>query len=331
LALLRRLQRGPAGKQELIDAAEAEIPEVYGDLADKKALDKRFESDKKWLAEALGVELHYRRAGHTYEIANVWASPLLNLPDDALQALAFLQSTFNPAAPQSEQVQNFLSLLQSYLPADRQKDLLQQRTALEVEWGQRDRDYIDPLVEQNLDRAILKHRWVAFDYRSPKNIDQQPRHHTVEPWQRFFDAVRGHHYLRGYCRRMRGPAGESHPNRYLAYRLGRISNLELLPQKLPPSPPPTPKVKFTYRLAPEIARLGDVTTHPGITIEKIEPQPDDSIIVHALTTDPWWAVRSLLHYGSNCQILSGQEMLYEMRKTIKKMAEAYELLGSIDI
>jgi predicted DNA-binding transcriptional regulator YafY len=326
LALLRRLQRGSASKKELIAVALAEIPEVYGDLTDQRALDKRFEADKKRLFNWFGVKLHYRRADHTYEIEDVWNTPLLNLSDQALQALAFLQTTFSPTAPQSEQVQNFLSLLQSYLPSDRQKTLLQQRTALEVEWGQRDRDHIDPQVEQDLNRARLERRLIAFDYHSPRHTEQQARRHTVEPWQQTFDSIRGHYYLRGYCRRVSGPKGEFHPNRYFLYRLGRIHNLEILPQKLPPSPPLVPKVKFTYRLAPAIARLGDVTTHPGITIEKTEPQPDGSIVVQAHTTDPWWTVRSLLHYGSNCQILSGNEVLYEMHRTVKAMAQVYELI-----
>jgi predicted DNA-binding transcriptional regulator YafY len=324
---LRRLQRGSASKRDLIEAALTEVDrEVYGGDVSQKALDKRFEADKERLADLFGVELRYRRSTNTYEIAQVW-KPLLDLPNEALSAIAFLQSTFSPAAPQSEQVQNLLSLLQTYLPLERQGELIQQRTALEVEWGQRDSDDISPDVEAGLNRAVLKRRLIAFDYYSPRHPDRQPRRHTVEPWQRYFDSVRGHHYLRGYCRRVVEPGSEARPNRYLTYRLGRIANLELLPQKLPPFPPPSSRVELTYRLAPEIARLGDVTQHPGITILKTKTQPDDSIIVHAQTNDLWRATRSLLHYGATCRVIGGGEALAEMRRMVKEMAEIYELIS----
>ncbi|MFQ5436595.1 MAG: WYL domain-containing protein, partial [Anaerolineae bacterium] len=303
LVLLHRLQHGPAGKQALIKTVLTKLDqEAYGGDVSPRALDKRFEEDKKRLERLFGVELRYRRAGNVYEIQKVW-EPLLDLPDEAVEAMAFLQSTFSPAAPQSEQIQNFLSLLQTYLPLERQQALQQQRTALEVEWGQRDSDQISPQIETILSKALLEHRLIVFDYRSPAQADKQPRRHTVEPWGRYFDSVRGHYYLRGFCRRVVGPLGEFHLERYLPYRLGRINNLEMLPQKLPPFPPPLKRVKFAYRLAPEIARLGEVTQHPGITIIALEPQADESMLVRAETDDVWRAVRSLLHYGSNCQVL----------------------------
>lgn len=327
LALLQRLQRGPASKQALIEAALAKVDrEVYGGKVSPRALDKRFEADKKRLETLFGVKLRYRRADNTYEIRDVW-EPFLDLPDEAVQAIAFLQSTFSPAAPQSEQIQNFLSLLQTYLPLERQHDLEGQRTALAVEWGQRDSDAISPQLEAALSKALLEHRLIVFDYQSPAQADKQPRRHTVEPWQRYFDSVRGHYYLRGYCRRVAGPLGTFDLKRYFHYRLGRISNLEILPQKLPPFPPPVPKVKFAYRLSPEIARLGDVTAHPGITITALEPQPDESIIVQAETDDVWRAARSLLHYGPNCQVLPGSSVFYELQKTIKAMAAVYEVVA----
>ncbi len=329
LVLLRRLQRGPASKQELIETAMLQIDqEIYGSDASPRALDKRFEADKKWLEDFLGVKLRYRRVSKTYEISETW-EPLLDLPDDVIAVMAFLQGTFSPATPQSEQVQNFLSLLQSYLPLDRQGQLIEQRTALEVNWGQRDSDIIVPQVEERLDKAILEHHLVAFDYQSPAQADKQPRRHTVEPWQRYFDSIRGHDYLRGFCRRVVGPKGCFNLEKYYHYRLGRIHNLEILSQKLPPIPPPIPKVAFRYQLTAEIARLGDVTEHPGITILKTDPQPDESIIVHAQTDDVWWAVRSLLHYGANCQVLEGGSIFYEMRRTVKKMAETYKLISEM--
>ena len=276
LRLLLRLQHGPVSKHDLIEAVLTQVDrEAYGGDVSPRALNKRFEADKKRLYELFGVELRYRRTDNTYEIKAIW-EPLLDLPAEAIEAIAFLQSTFSPAAPQSEQIQNLLSLLQSYLPIERQGSLHQHRSALEVDWGQRDSDTIAPHIEANLNKALLEHRLIRFDYHSPAQADRQPRQHTVEPWQRYFDSVRGHYYLRGFCRQVVGPNGTWRANRYFAYRLGRIDNLELLSQKLPPIPPPVPQEKFSYRLTAEIARLGDVTQHPGITILSTDPQPDET-------------------------------------------------------
>jgi predicted DNA-binding transcriptional regulator YafY len=329
LALLRRLQQGPADKEELIASVlDAVDREAYGGAAGK-ALDKRFEYDKRKLEDLFGLQVRYRRATGTYEIEDVW-EPLLDLPDEALTAIAFLQETFDPSAPMHDQVQNFLGLLVSYLSPERRGDLERGRTALQVEWGQRDDDVIAPGVEAGLSRALIERRLVAFDYHSPAQADGVPRRHTVEPWERYFDSVRGHYYLRGYCRRTVGPYGEHTQNRYFYYRLGRIRNLEVLPGKLPPRPPSAPRVELVYRLTPKIARRGEVTRHPEITILRTESQEDESIIVHAETENVWWAVRSLLHYGPNCQVLGGDEALFEMRRTVKEMAGVYGVVGGDD-
>ena len=326
LALLRRLQRGPASKNELLSAAlEAVDKQAYGG-ATGRALDKRFEGDKAKLRDLFGLELRYSRATGTYAIEDVW-EPLLDLPDEALTAIVFLQETFDPGAPMHDEVQNFLGLITSYLSPERWGDLERRRTALRVEWGQRDDDVIAPGVEAALSRALVEHRLVAFDYSSPAQADGAPRRHTVEPWKQYFDSVRGHYYLWGYCRRTDGPLGKHTQNRYFRYRPGRIGNLEVLPQKLPPAPPRARRFELVYRLASEIARRGEVTRHPGIAILTAEPQPDGSLIVRGETEDVWWAVRTLLHYGANCRVLGGGEALDEMRRTVREMGRVYGLAG----
>ncbi len=324
LALLRRLQRGPATKEELLEFVLAGVDaEAYGN-ATGAALDKRFEADKRKLREIYGLEIRYRRSDRTYVIVDAW-EPLLDLPDEALSAMAFLQETFEPGTPNAGAVQDFLSLLVSYLSPERRGDLERQRTALQVEWGQQDDDTLAPDVERGLRKALTQRRLIAFDYYSPAQQDGLPRHHVVEPWERYFDSSRGHYYLYGYCRRTEGPRGPYEPRRYIRYRLGRIDNLRVLPDKLPPQRPRVRKQPLVYRLAPEVARRGDVTRLPGITVLRREPQEDGSIIVHAETDDLWWAVRRLLHYGAACEVLGEREALYTMRRVVKKMAKVYGL------
>lgn len=327
LAMLRRLQRGPATKEELIQAVfDALGPEVYGNTTGRP-LDKRFERDKGKLRDIFGLELHYHRSTGTYKIFNAW-EPLLDLPDSALRAIAFLQETFTPDAPGYERVQNLLALLISYLSPERRGDLDKQRTALEVSWGRRDEDEIDPAVERGLRKALLEHRRVAFDYASPYYEDGATHRHVADPWLRYFDSTRGHFYLRAYCRQVTDASGTTHRRHgYRHYRLGRMQNLKVLPEKLPPFPPTARTYPLTYRLAPVIARRGDVTRHPEIEILDTEPQDDGSMIVHAETENVWWAIRSLLHYGANCEVLGGPEARFEIKKVVEAMAAVYSSEG----
>jgi predicted DNA-binding transcriptional regulator YafY len=323
--MLRRLQRGPASKTELIDTVLRALGgEVYGG-AEGRALDKRFEADKNHLREHFGLILTYHRDTGRYELVDSW-EPLLDLPDDALAAVAFLQKTFEPGTPNHDRVQDFLSLLVSYLAPERRGDLDRRRTALAVQWGQRDEDEIDPGVDQGLRRAIIKRRLVEFDYYSPSQADGKPRRHIAQPWERYFDSTRGHDYLRGYCLATTSEAyGRIEQRRYMYYRLGRIRDLQVLPDKLPPAPPSVPMEPVTYRLAPQIARRGEVTRHPGIKILRKATQEDGSIIVYGETESPWWAVRTLLHYGATCEILGGSEVLYEVRRVVKSLRKMYDL------
>ena len=56
LAMLRRLQRGPATKRELIETVLTAVDgEAYGG-ATGRALDKRFEGDKRRLHDWFGLE-----------------------------------------------------------------------------------------------------------------------------------------------------------------------------------------------------------------------------------------------------------------------------------
>lgn len=323
LAMLRRLQRGPATKEELIQAVfNALDSEVYGN-ATGRSLDRRFERDKRKLRDVFGLELRYHRATNTYELFNAW-EPLLDLPDSALRAIAFLQETFTPEAPGYEMVQGLLALLVGYLSPERRGDLDKQRTDLEVLWGRRDEDEIMPMVEHSLRKAMIERRWIAFDYHSPAQADEKPRRHVVQPWERYFDSVRGHYYLRGYCKETSSEAhGTRSQHRYFYYRLGRIRNLEILPTKLPPFQPRVRTKPLVYRLTATVARRGNVSRHPGIKILEKEPQADGSILVHAETENVWWAIRSLLHYGANCEVLGGPEARYEMEKVVRARAEMY--------
>ena len=322
LAIICRLQRGPASKEELLQAVLAqEGPSAYGD-AQGRALQRRLENDLARIKYNLGIEIRYSRKDNCYFIRDS-DLPLLDLPDDSLRTLAFLEQTFGPGAPMHQEVQALLNTLRSYLAPERRELLERQYVALALELGQRDEDEIDPDVWDKLTYALARHLRVEFDYSSPSQKDGVPRRHVVDPYKCYFDAERGHYYLRGWCHYTVGPPGRFEQHRYFRYRLGRMANLKVLPDKLPPSPPPAPRYQVVYELKPQVARFG-ITRHPVIEITKVEKRDDGSALVYGETEDVFWAVRSLLHYGPLCRILGGPEMLREVKAIVKAMAELYQ-------
>jgi predicted DNA-binding transcriptional regulator YafY len=67
-----------------------------------------------------------------------------------------------------------------------------------------------------------------------------------------------------------------------------------------------------------------VSDPPRIQVLRTEPRKDGSVVVHGETEDVFWAVRALLHYGPNCQVLGGERMRAEMVRVVREMAKVYE-------
>jgi predicted DNA-binding transcriptional regulator YafY len=286
-------------------------------------LRKRLHRDLEHIRHSLDIQLYADRRSGDYVIRDM-ESPLLDLPDDNLATIAWLEQTFTTNAPSYREVRAFLERLRFYLAPERRLKIEEHRTALVVDLGQRDEDTIRPEVEVGLAQALARRRRVEFDYLSPQAKDGQLRRHLVDIYEpSYFDTVRRHYYVRGWCQYIVGPTGESQMGDYITYRLGRMSNFQLLPQKLPPSPPVGRRYPVRYWLAPDVARSG-VTYRQWIHIEHIEKQADESVIVHGSTESIFWAVQELMHYRHNCRVLGGSEMLEAMAETVKKMAELYE-------
>jgi predicted DNA-binding transcriptional regulator YafY len=321
LSLIRRVQRGPAAWQELVQSVLEQLgPDAYGGTRGK-ALHSRLENDLARIRDRLMVDLGFDRQAGGYAIREAWL-PLLDLPDEDLATVAWLEQTFDPGSPQHDEVHALLGRLRLFLSPQRRDVIERCRTALVVDLAQRDEDDIPPAVWDGLTRALVERRRIAFSYRSPQQEDRVPRRHVVDPYERFFDTVRGHYYLRGWCHVTDGPLGRREQGRYFTYRLGRIAALEVLPNKLPPFPPSTPRYAVAYELTPQVARLG-VTRHREIEIAEVEQQEDGSAVVRGTTDNPFWTVRTLLHYGPNCRVLGGPEMKREMRQVIQQMAALY--------
>jgi len=321
LALVRRAWQGPATWQALLAAVLAqEGTEAYG--AGSEARQRlRLEKDLERIRNHLGVDLRFDRELGGYAVGDA-ALALLDLPDQDLATIAWLAQTFTPDSPQHRQVQALLGRLQQALPEARRAEIERRHTALALDLAQRDDDDIPAALWNALTRALVGRRRVEFAYRSPQHSDEAPRRHVVDPYERYFDTARGHYYLRGWCHAVDGPKGRWLPQRYLDYRLGRMAELSVLPDKLPPSPPPLPRYPVEYELQAHIARLG-VSRQRGIEIDEVERRPDGSALVRGHSEDPFLAAQALLHYGANCRVLGGAEVLARMRTMVRRMADIY--------
>jgi len=219
-------------------------------------------------------------------------------------------------------VHALLGRLRFYLSPARRGEIERSRTALVVDLERRDEDEIPRGVWEALTKALVERRRVALAYRSPQQADGVPRRHVVDPYERFFDTVRGHYYLKGWCHHTDGPLGRYGQRRYFFYRVGRITELEILPDKLPPLAPRARRYAVEYELAPAVARLG-VTRHRQIEVAEVEQRAGGSAVVRGETESVFWAVRTLLHYGANCRVVGGVEMAREMRRVVGEMGELY--------
>jgi len=320
LAIIRRVQAGPARWPELVAAVQAVDPQAYG-TATGRALKRRLENDLHRIREALDIELGFDRQAGGYTIREAW-TPLLNLPDADLTTLSWLAETFDLDSPQHDEIQGLIDRLRLYLGPERRADLVCRHYALQVSLVQRDQDELAPGVWEKLLKARQERRLVEFDYLSPLYEDHQPRRHVVEPYEISFDTARGHYYLRGWCRAILDDPQRPEQGQYIFYRVGRITNMQVRPEKLPASPPRARRYAVQYQLMPLVARQG-VTQQPGILEFQVTLQPDGSAVVTGVTENLFFTVQTLLHYEANCQVLGGPELLAEMQRVVRELAALY--------
>jgi predicted DNA-binding transcriptional regulator YafY len=315
------LQQGPAELDALVAFVHTEYDaDAYSDIRDKAGR-KRLENDIARL-RGWGVEIHY--IDGAYHLIGYGDFSLVALGEVELDSLAFLQETFTPGVPNAEAIQQLLQTILDWLPAEQRRSLTGRRQRLRVDLQRRDNDVIAPEVEEAIERALAQRRLLRFDYLSPNQADGIPRRHTVQPWSLYFDTTHRHLYLDAYRVALEGPFGLVNYTHWHAYRLGRIlaRNIEVLPDKFPSIPPKRPRYALEYLLAPEIARLGEISRH----FDEMEIHVANEagwVRVTATTTDLFGAVRKLLSYGPMCKVAGGPEARHEMETLVRAMGEMY--------
>jgi len=324
LAIVHRLQRGPTRKNELLSAVyAAEGPLAYGN-ATGRALDKRFEADKRRLREELHAPIYYDKAAGGY-VLGVCDRPLLDLPNEDLSALRFLADTFQADTPHGEEVQRLIDRLASWLPDDRRSFLRRaagKRPAPDLR--QRDSEPIGENVWDKVLTAWQHGQELAFNYRTGHGEALQIRHHHVQPWDVEF-TDRGHYRLLGYCLSCDGPDGPLEPRDYRHYRLSRIvsGSVRVLPRKLPPVRPRGHPRRVVFELSPTIARFGVSARKELLGEPSTSPAAGGWTRVEGQTLDVFELARNLLYYGDHCHVLGGPELVEEVRGLVSGLAALY--------
>lgn len=297
LSLLRGLQRAPGSKEDLAEFVRVDFAlDAYGDLA-HKAEQRRIENDLERLRE-LGIDYDVVGKGEEYRFLTFGDFAPLCLTNDEVAILAFLAESFRGEAPHSDAVQQLLRRVVDLLPERQQGEVQGRRQRLRMDLQRRSSQTIRPKVQAAIDKALGRQQ-LRFAYLSPNQADETPRVHTVEPWDFVFDTTRGHYYLDAYRLQVEGPHGLWKEGQWQRYRPERIvpEQIEVLPTRLPPTPPKRPRHPLEYWLAPEVARLGQITRHFA-DMQIHETGDDGWVRVTATTDNLFFAVRMFLRYGS---------------------------------
>ena len=310
LRLVARLQQGDCSREELLMAGGYTYEP-----------NKNFDKDRERLKNILEIDLRFDYSEKVYRLYSLGQLPLMELPKPALEGLDFILHTFPPASPHFRHIKALVEALQVRLPPD----YFPQTSVdgvLNVNLNPSDDDYIADHVFLTLQRANRERRMVEFSYHSPKRDTTDIVIHVVQPRRLAFNTQRGHYYLKGYCEETRSPRGELLQRRYFNYRLGRIvsDSILVLPTRFPIHSPPEPAFEVVYRLSPRIARFGVSQRFDEM---ELEHHLDGSVMVTAKTDDIFTAARTLLHYGGNCQVLGGSELLAEIQKLASELAAIY--------
>lgn len=321
LAMALRLQRGPAGKAELLAAVyAAEGREAYG-LATGRALNRRFEGDKRRLREHLKLDVRYDAAAGGYVIRRA-DRPLIDLADDDLVTLAWLADTFGPHSPRAEDVGRLIDRLAGRLPDERRERFQRLAGTLPTaDLRLRDDEPI-PADAWQVVVAAKGRQEITFDYRTHEGILER---HQLQPWDVHF-TDRGHWRLLGYCLVCDSEAGREEPRDYRHYRLSRIvgGTARVLPRVLPPVRPRGRPRRVVFEMSPRIARFGISARRELLDEPTISPAADGWLRVEGQTLDVFDLARNLLYYGAHCRVLGGPELLAEVRGLVGALEELYQ-------
>jgi predicted DNA-binding transcriptional regulator YafY len=321
LAILRRLQQGPADRKAVMQTVREVLPDAYS-TGTPDVHRKCFERDLENLRNQLAATVEWDPKVGVYRLIDVGPIGGLDLSDKALRGLALLLDTFGPESGASEVARPFLDGVLSALPSDRRRQMERTSSVLRLDLRRLDPEKTPPVVWEKVHRAVARRQVLRFQYLSPRHEQPIARTHTVEPYSLRFH--RGHYEIRAYCRHWASTQGqERYEVGWLRYRLDRIlaDGTEILPEKLPPDQRRRRMMRIRYRISPKLA-AGGVSRHfEEMTIG--EPDVEGWVEVTGKTDDLFEAQRVFLAYGEHCVVLEPLDLVRKMRGVVQEMAKLY--------
>ncbi|MEI8166831.1 MAG: WYL domain-containing protein [Chloroflexales bacterium] len=317
LLLVRALLRGPATSADLVGAINRELGAQGYPEAAAAALKHDFDA----LKGEYGCVITYNRPARQYALEDLGELALLDLPDDSLEALAFLEASF-PAGSGHPEHTNLRALLERVvllLPPTRQQQHRRRRSATRLGGGDGGgRTDLDTLTIVKY--AVEERRELAFAYLSTFDADL-PRHHRVAPYGITF-RPEGHGYLDATVLEVTPRGGEA-IHAAIDYRLDRIvaATVAVLPTVLPPIRPTPPSYVLRYTLVSQVACRRDVAVYFPNT--QISYHDDGSAEVTATITNFWQARQILLRYGDACLVHAPPELVTLFQKTAAGLGRLY--------
>jgi len=324
LALLQRLQQGPATTDELVTFACATVREdIYPES--ETAQRAAFKHDVAHLKNRLKAQVAFdKKITKKYFLTNPGPFGMLSLSTDSLRGLALLARDFSNGLGERVYIRALMDEIIGRLDPATRRLLEHQPETLSLAVKQFvDKGEIRPKVWETVQRSIEKRRKLCFRLLSPRYEDQQPIYFEVAPVRlRYQD---GHWYLRAWSLLRRTTSGEELRGEpaYIRFRLNYILDDEYLrpsPTVIPAPFRTPPRILVHYLLKPEIGR-GEISHHFAET--DIKHHEDGSAEVRGFTEDMWEAARLLLSYGEGCVVLGGDDVLREVRRRVQGMAKNY--------
>jgi predicted DNA-binding transcriptional regulator YafY len=318
LLLVRILLRGPASGVDLVASVGAQLGDQGYPAAAAAALKHDFDA----LKGEYGCQISYDRATGRYAMSDLGELALLDLPDDSMEGLSFLEASFPEGGdlPEHAHIRALLDRVLLLLPPSRQAEHRRRRSAIRMRFGVTV-GQIDPQALSLVKRAIQGRRELAFAYLSTFDQDQ-PRRHRVAPYSITFRSE-GQGYLDATLLEVT-PVGGEVIHAAIDYRLDRIvpGSVVVLPTMLPPERVAPPSYQLRYTLVPQVARRRDLATYFPDT--RIVYQADGSAEVTASVTNLWQARQLLLRYGDACTVHEPPELVALFRRTAQGLSAIYD-------
>ncbi|NTV63716.1 MAG: WYL domain-containing protein [Oscillochloris sp.] len=316
LLLVRALLRAPATSEALVAMINAEL----GGQGYPQAAAAALKHDLDALKGEYGCQITYERASSRYALTNLGELALLDVPDEELEALAFLDASLPERSdqPTYAHIRSLLERILLLLPPARQAQ--HRRKGNTSRRQDKLAAAIAPEIMNGIKRAIKNRRELCFRYCGTSG-EESPRQHRVAPY-RIYQGSDGNTYLDATLLEV-SPLGQEATYAAIDYRIDRIvpGSVALLKAPLPPERPSPPCYRLRYSLTPQIARFYDIT--PLFPAAQISYRDDGSAEITATIGNLQQAQQLLLRYGAGCTVHEPAELIALFRVTARELSAIY--------